>query len=280
MNPEERARLTQNSLGEKIIHEEWARRHLNRDLDLFYDTAFRRIVELLEARPATTILDAGCGYGFHAVRLARLGLQVTGLDISEVTLDEARKRIDQEGLSDRIELLRADLLALPYPDNSFDFVNCWGVLMHIPEPEHALAELLRVLRPGGRLAMSENNLHSIHAQIYKWSGPLVRRLLRLPSRQSHWSQRGREEWESRTGGGLFIRQTNMKWLTQHLNHLGATLIAREAGQFTEIHVVIPWRSVQRLVYTWNYWWFTSVRHPGPAFGNILIFEKPNPKASS
>lgn len=273
-NPlDQRTTKAESYLAKKQVHEQWESKYLNDDLQLFYDAAFRRIVKLLGAKPGAQILDAGCGYGYHAVRLARLGLRVVGVDFSEAALVEASKRAERDKLGDRVELRHADLLKLPYPDNSFDFINCWGVLMHVPELERALTELIRVLRPGGRLVISENNLHSLHVQIWERIVAPARRMLQQPARQIDWGQRGKEEWIVTHGGGLLVRKTNMQWLIHYLNQLGAMLICREAGQFTEIYSVLPWRPARRVIYAWNYWWFEAIRHPGPALGNILIFEK-------
>src|SRR5260370_18011772 len=70
-------------LREPEIHEQWESVYLNPDLDRLYDRIFERIVKILSLRPDQTLLDAGCGYCFHAVRLARSGVEVTALDFSD-----------------------------------------------------------------------------------------------------------------------------------------------------------------------------------------------------
>lgn len=91
-------------------------------------------------------LDAGCGTGFQAQVLERLGWRVHGLDLAAALLAAARERLA------RPRLARGDLGALPYAAGAFDVAVCCGsTLSFVADPARALAELGRVLRPGGRL---------------------------------------------------------------------------------------------------------------------------------
>ena len=92
-------------------------------------------------------LDMGCGEGENTRHLARRGARVTGLDIAQVFLDYARDSERVEPLG--IELVRASGQELPFADRSFDFVTAFMSLMDMPQPEHAIREVFRVLRPGG-----------------------------------------------------------------------------------------------------------------------------------
>lgn len=96
-------------------------------------------------------LDVGCGGGRYTIALARLGAEhVIGVDVGEPGLEDARRRAEALGLgADRVEFRWATALALPFPDASFDFVCCSGVLHHTPNVAAGLAEIHRVLRPGG-----------------------------------------------------------------------------------------------------------------------------------
>jgi ubiquinone/menaquinone biosynthesis C-methylase UbiE len=94
-------------------------------------------------------LDAGCGSGRYSIAIARFGAaRVVGLDVSGSGLEEARRRASTYPT---IEFKEASVLDLPFADASFDF--CWsaGVLHHTADPDKGLAELTRVLRPGGKL---------------------------------------------------------------------------------------------------------------------------------
>ena len=92
-------------------------------------------------------LDAGCGGGRNAIAMARLGAaSVRGVDLGGDGIKDARRR--GAGIAS-VTFQEGSIEALPFADDSFDVVWCAGVLMHTGDPERALAELARVLRPGG-----------------------------------------------------------------------------------------------------------------------------------
>jgi len=97
------------------------------------------------------VLDLGCGTGELTARLAAKYPRASfvGVDLEESHLERARARCDSFGARVRFEV--ADALALPYADASFDFVVCRHVIQAVPDPPRAVAEMRRVLRPGGRL---------------------------------------------------------------------------------------------------------------------------------
>ena len=121
--------------------------------------------DLLDLRPGMTVLDLGCGEGRHAFEALRRGASVVAVDwgVSEVATTkkwlgaiaeagEAGRAGDGEAA--RYEVVRGDLLALPFPDASVDRVIASEVLEHIPDDVTAMAEIFRVLRPGGRVAVT------------------------------------------------------------------------------------------------------------------------------
>lgn len=97
------------------------------------------------------VLEVGVGMGADAVRWARAGARVTGVDLTERAVALTRERLAAEGLLGDIEV--ADAEALPFPNASFDIVWSWGVLHHTPRADDALVEAARVLRPGGRYSV-------------------------------------------------------------------------------------------------------------------------------
>ena len=116
-------------------------------------------VELLRVSDGELILEVGCGYGrVSRSLLASARIQLVGLDLSEAMLRSCKQELGEE-----LTVCRADAGRLPFRDGSFDAVVCTGVLMHLPDQRRALAELGRVLRPGGRLVVSGNNLLSFFA---------------------------------------------------------------------------------------------------------------------
>ena len=102
--------------------------------------------------PGTRVLDVACGTGNLAIPAARAGAIVTGIDIAPNLVEQARERARSEGLDIRFE--EGDAEELPYADASFDLVISMYGAMFAPRPERVAAELLRVCRPGGQIAMA------------------------------------------------------------------------------------------------------------------------------
>jgi SAM-dependent methyltransferase len=96
-------------------------------------------------------LDAGCGTGFLSLELAARGHRVSGIDFAPAMLVEARRKSAERGLSVRFE--EGDAEVLRFLPGSFDLVISRHVLWTLPHPEAAIDEWIRVLRPGGRLAI-------------------------------------------------------------------------------------------------------------------------------
>ncbi len=114
--------------------------------------AWDRILDLaLPRRGALDALDAGCGTGFLSFELAGRGHRVTGIDFAPAMLAEARRKAAERGVSIRFE--EGDAEQLPFVSGSFDLVVSRHVLWTLPHPEAAIDEWIRVLRPGGRLAV-------------------------------------------------------------------------------------------------------------------------------
>lgn len=115
---------------------------------------------LLDGLPPGAVLDAACGTGRHAAHLVAQGREVVGVDASEAMLSRARTALPG------VELRRGDLTALPVEDASVTGAVCALALSHLPELGPAVAELGRVLRPGGRLVIS--NPHPLAIGLLGW----------------------------------------------------------------------------------------------------------------
>lgn len=122
----------------------------------------------LEAGPGVSMLDVGCGAGQIAIPAARAGADVTGIDIASNLIEHARGRAEQERL--RIRFDEGDAEQLPYPDASFDLVVSLIGAMFAPRPDLVAAELLRVCRPGGRIAMANWTPEGHVGQMFKIIG--------------------------------------------------------------------------------------------------------------
>ncbi|MGR7026494.1 class I SAM-dependent methyltransferase [Geodermatophilus sp. URMC 62] len=116
--------------------------------------------DLLDVRPGMTVLDLGCGEGRHAFEAHRRGAHVVAVDwgVSEVTTTRqwlgAIAEAGEAPAGARYEVVRGDLRHLPVPDASVDRVIASEVLEHIPDDARAMAEIARVLKPGGRVAVT------------------------------------------------------------------------------------------------------------------------------
>lgn len=107
-----------------------------------------RLAALADARPGIAALDLACGTGDIAFELARRGAQVTGLDITHRMLELAQRK---NGAARRVRFVTGDMMALPFADASFDLLTTGYGIRNVPTIEPALAEIRRVLRPGGLL---------------------------------------------------------------------------------------------------------------------------------
>jgi SAM-dependent methyltransferase len=111
-----------------------------------------RLVTFAQIAGPQRVLDVGCGTGVVALAAARTGAQVTGLDLTPELLLRARENAALAGAS--IEWNEGDAEALPFGDATFDVVLSQFGHMFAPRPEVATAEMLRVLKPGGRIAFA------------------------------------------------------------------------------------------------------------------------------
>jgi ubiquinone/menaquinone biosynthesis C-methylase UbiE len=108
-------------------------------------------LQMLELEPGDSVLDVGCGPGNFTRAFARAsgdGL-VVGLDASRTMLDQAAR----EPNPPNVRYVRGDAAALPFPDATFDAVCCFAALYFIERPLQAIDEIVRVLAPGGRVAL-------------------------------------------------------------------------------------------------------------------------------
>jgi SAM-dependent methyltransferase len=111
------------------------------------------VVTFAAVSPGERVLDVGTGTGVVALTAARLGARVTALDLTPELLAQARENAKIAGL-DAITWSEGDAESLPYPDASFDVVLSQFGHLFAPRPEVAVAEMRRVLKPGGRVVFA------------------------------------------------------------------------------------------------------------------------------
>jgi SAM-dependent methyltransferase len=135
-----------------------------------FDTiaARRRAVELAGLPSAANVLDVGTGSGWMAFVLAEAGYEVTSVDLDAATLRRAAERTRELGrdIADRIRFVHADALALPFRDDAFEAVFSFDTMHHLPDCHRAIAEMMRVARPGGTVVVADLSTQGLAAVRY------------------------------------------------------------------------------------------------------------------
>ncbi len=138
------------------------------------------VLDLAAPLAGRDVLDIGCGDGTYALAAARSGARVTAVDRSAAVVEAARRRAADAGLP--LELHVADALTLPFPPKRFDVVLAVTVLCFVPDPPRAVAEMARVLRPGGAVVLGELGRWSTWAawrRLRAWAGARTWRTARF-----------------------------------------------------------------------------------------------------
>ena len=259
-----KSKLVEMTLARPDVHQHWINSYFTED-DSFYELAFDYITNFLEAPRGSLFLDAGCGNCAHSIRLANRGFYVKAIDLSESVLEMARENIRTKRLESKINIQCANILALPFQDKTFDYILCWGVLMHIPDLEKAITELTRVLNSGGILIIAESNTLSFQSIVYT----ILRRFLGKDVKKT---TSGIESWGTTAAGPMFHRTANIRWLMKHFESRGFTVKKRIVNEFTDAYSKVPSRLLRNLIRSFNKFWFSYIKTPYGASGNILILQ--------
>lgn len=151
----------------------------------FYKHYHGEFLEDLRRLPAgSLILELGCGLGNDGLELLRSGYNVVETDIAPGELSEAKKMHDREGFSGDCAHILSDAENLPFKDGSFDAVFMVAALHHLPNPEAALREVKRVLRPGGVFVVGTEPNTWQHKTIYPVGNFFLKLVFRLLGKEN------------------------------------------------------------------------------------------------
>lgn len=115
-----------------------------------------------------SVLEIGCGIGMDLFQMAKRGLVVTGIDLTEIAIETAKERFARDGMTALFEV--GDATNLKYKDESFDYVYSFGVLHHTQDTEKSIQEAYRVLKNGGAARIMLYNRHSVNEVVHRITG--------------------------------------------------------------------------------------------------------------
>jgi len=152
------------------LKETWSTGDFGKIAECYNDDSIE-FINRLKINRGERVLDVACGTGNLAIPAAKMGADVVGIDIAPNLIEQARVRASEGGLQIRFE--EGDAEELPYEDASFDKVVTMFGAMFAPRPEIVAAELLRVTRPGGTIAMANWTSSAFVGQMFKLFGSFV-----------------------------------------------------------------------------------------------------------
>ena len=189
------------------------------------------------------VLDIACGTGVLTEQFVRMGADVTAIDITAKAVELTKKRLALYGLTANV--VQADAQKMPFPDDSFDFVCAWGCLMHMPDTAKAIAEIHRVLKPGGCMLAMMYHRNSVHL---RYCIQLGRGILR----------------------GQYLRYDDQSLINRYTDgaHKGGNQLARFYSRKEFRQIFSAFRDVRVAIHD-NHGMPSQLPHPLLPFGNLL-----------
>lgn len=254
------------TLNQEAVHRDWAMAYAG-SAGLKLDEKLRkRAVEIMNLPSGARMLDAGCGPELrHSLEFARMGFRVDAIDVATPAVESAR-RIAKERAENPVTVWKDNLLQLSAASNTYDFILCAHVLMHVPEIRKAIEQLLRTLKPGGWFLVLENNSRSVQE--------FVRNRLKIqfgnPSREPegyvYVTRTSNEE-------AYIARQLDVSWFVDFCAQHGARLVKRWPREFTELYAVTGNPSVAKRIHKMNAALFRVPGIAPLALQNALLLRK-------
>ena len=254
------------------LYQTWDDDYYGSEFLRFYGLVLDYVFNTTGLREGDEILEAGCGPGVHTTALARRGLTCVSVDFSAAVLEEARTRVGKAALLDRVTFKQEDLTDLSFPDSSFSNIFCWGVIMHIPEPEKAIRELSRVLKPGGHLSISSNNANSFDKFLMEEIAYRLKRPKTL--KEIGRSEMGRYAIFRENDQDLFVQALFTRKIISSFVSNGLKLEACIGTHVSELYTLFSSKTIRRAFAGLNNIWLRHVRIPNLCAGHLLTFSKP------
>jgi len=216
-------------------------------LRFHYEAEVRVIEQHLTLDSSVRVLDLGTGRGRFGIWFARRGCRVVGIDVNPEMLAAARARAHALGLEDRFDLRQGDAEDLSdFADGTFDLVLCMELFDHVPVTGTVLAEVRRVLAPGGRLIFTYvpgESLYGVLGNAYRWwrrrSGEtIISRTYRLPEIRNRLEEHGLR-LDRYWGIGVLCLTAQTRLFQAHWLFRGLTALAR-AEATVRPYYAAPW----------------------------------------
>lgn len=199
--------------------------------------ATNALLDLCHVERSSDVLEVGCGIGVGPVHLASSrGCRVVGVDRSERMIAWARRRVADARLVDRVDLQVADVLELPFPSDRFDVTICESVLAFVADKERAIAEMIRVTRPGGHVGLNESFLWNDAAdpQTVELARSMGTEMVTLEAWRGLWAASGLEEQLVRT-----YRMDPAREVRDRIRWVGLPWMLRAWGRTIHLAITQP-----------------------------------------